>query len=254
MKKLTILFLLISSYSFAQECGKFFKIQDKSTKHPIREVTFIQGKNRVKAYADNGIYPLTFQCADTLIVDANNYYRKRYYIKNVSKDTIVVELNAVSYNLDAVVVKAMTPERLKQQLVDSVLADIARNKSIIDLPTPDRLAYEKEQVKTNSHGYGQVSLKGLLPKEAQHPITAISNIVNRKKIARIEQTQYFAKNLEVFREKYNKEKISLWTGFTGEKLTKFMDFCKLDFNFVVESLETQIVESVQQCVKNFKEK
>lgn len=252
MKKLTILFFLISSYSFAQECGKFFKIQDKSTKHLIREVTFVQGKQRVKAYADNGIYPLTFQCADTLIVDANNYFRKRYLFKNVSKDTVLVELNAVSYNLDAVVVKAMTPERLKQQLVDSVLADIARNKRIIDLPTSDPLAYEKDQVSKN--GNGQVSLKGLLPKEAQHPITAISNLVNRKKIARIEQTQYFAKNLEVFREKYNKEKVSLWTGFTGEKLIKFMDFCKLDFNFVVESLEMQIVESVQQCVKNFKEK
>jgi hypothetical protein len=72
--------------------------------------------------------------------------------------------------------------------------------------------------------------------------------------ARYEALMQYEPNQRRINEKYNYEKVKLWTGLKGDCLTKFVLYCHFDDDYLLQANEYDLIETVMFKLIEFKSK
>jgi len=194
--------------------------------------------------ADNGYFSVQAQRGDTLEFSAVNFQTAVYVVPvYYAADRIGVRavMNTKTYQLNEVVVRPYTEKQFKKDFLALQLPD---DEPDLQLPVLPRLA-TPSGIAQSGVGVG-VAVTG--------PLTALYDRFSREGKSKRKLAKLLANDQrkKMYDAKVNPGFVSRVTGLSGDELTKFMQYCKLAEDFVIEANEYDVAMALQTCLKSFK--
>jgi hypothetical protein len=191
-----------------------------------------------------GQFELNFAKPDTLIFSCVGYESKRIAFSAEDKGRvheIRVELNPRTYQLDSVQVTAYpTIEQFKQDVLKLELAEKEVFK--LNIPKGARLPPEgPDDVNLNP----SISVNGVIGTLYD----ALSREGKEKKKVRAMHQQ--AHDFRAIDAKYNVEIVRNVTHLDEEAAKRFMEWCKFEYDFILNSSEYELAVAMLKCLDEF---
>lgn len=221
-------------------------VLDQSTQKPVASAT-VQNTTLRRAVmsTESGHFRLTASPNDTLLISCIGYKTVQLVVP-ADEQELRVEMVQEVKTLNEVVIKGWTESRFKQEFLKLDMAE----KPAIEIKTaPElvgtqlgnlgRLGYDYQTLAPKVTLKGPVSaLYGKFSKEAK----------NERKLQRFNQAEL---NKKRYQSRLDPVWISRITDLKEERLTAFMQFCKLPEQFVLESTEYDLIVAIRGCLKDF---
>ncbi|GAB3911817.1 hypothetical protein GCM10028803_54070 [Larkinella knui] len=173
-------------------------------------------------------------------------YKTEKVVVPVNEQTLVVELVQEVKMLNEVVIKGWTESRFKQEFMKLNIAE----KPIIEIKTPAELV----GVSIGNVGRMGYDYATLAPKMTlKGPISALYGKFSKE--AKNERKLQQFNQAELNKKRYQSRMDPIWisriTELKEERLTAFMQFCKLPEKFVLEANEYDLIVAIRGCLKDF---
>ncbi|RRB12387.1 carboxypeptidase-like regulatory domain-containing protein [Larkinella knui] len=248
MKK-ALLFFLFSVVTAAVGRAQAIRsglVVDKSSQKPIISAT-VQNSSlrRATMSTESGQFRITASPNDTLLISCMGYKTEKVVVP-VNEQTLVVELVQEVKMLNEVVIKGWTESRFKQEFMKLNIAE----KPIIEIKTPAELV----GVSIGNVGRMGYDYATLAPKMTlKGPISALYGKFSKE--AKNERKLQQFNQAELNKKRYQSRMDPIWisriTELKEERLTAFMQFCKLPEKFVLEANEYDLIVAIRGCLKDF---
>lgn len=218
---------------------------NKEDKSPVPYAHIInQAKKSMTVSNIEGIFQKSASPGDTLMVSIIGYEAYAFVISEKANSSfeMIIELTPSSRLLEAVKVYAFKPEEdFKREILELETLHNPNQKQV-NLPKitfePDYSSY----FNTPPPGSTQVATFGTGAR-----LTPFKYVDKEK--AKVNQLE---KRKEIIHSKYNEYIVSEITGLKGEELKKFIDWCNMDENFIVESNAYDIAKALLACLDDYK--
>lgn len=222
------------------------RISDQKTYEPVPYVHIINKSQKSGAASDiNGAFNIEAQVGDTIVFSAIGYSKQSIIItKDVAGASLDIKLSDESMELKTVNVFAYRDlSSLKRAIVEMAIPLEEKDELVIDLPPIDPVSFSE-----SNGGMAGVALRGGL--------TALINGVglNKEYNERKKFNELIAlrDRKERAERKFNAELLKQWTDLKDEEIEKFMEFCDLSEDFILNSSEYDIIVSVNSCLDDFR--
>ncbi len=252
-----ILILIFTQHAYSQQTPRKLytvraKLVDSRERRPILFAQIINKNMRWGVVSDtSGIFIISANLHDTLYVSAIGYFPallevadsliRQIHIPEIPLVEQVYELNQVNvYSLGTY-----------QQFKYKVLHNKAPDNTIAQIN--ERI--QKEIAKIPKHPLQE---QAAIPLGS--PITAVYMMLSKegKGIKKFEQAKENRKTFVYAYSKYNRDIVSHATGLTGTMLDQFMEFCHLQYEFIIYASEydihKKILEDYDLFIRNYKQK
>ncbi len=193
--------------------------------------------------AENGYFALYAQRGDTLEFSAVNlepsfFVVPTYYVSH--QLAVRVILQTKTYQLNEIVVRPYTEKQFKK---DVLALQLPENEPDIQLPKIPKLA-TPSGVAQNGTGIG-IAVSG--------PLTKLYDAFSKEGKSKRKLVKMMATDSrkKMYAAKMNREFISRITGLDDKVLEEFMNYCKLDEDFVIGADEYELVLAINECLKSF---
>ena len=216
------------------------QIVDEEEGNTVPYVTIANISKQVMTVSDEeGEFSITFDRNDTIEFSALGFNKYTLNLKDsLASDEFYIKilLSQKTYELKPVSIYAYKDE-------------VSFKKAILEMEVPEEK--EHEPIRIPGAYYG--------PKRPPSPTGPISFITQKfgkqarfeKKLQQIRDEYEYSK---VVNQKFNRELVAEATGLTDEILDKFILFCKLEDDFVVQANEYEILVAINECYTEFKAK
>ena len=207
---------------------------------------FTKDGSRGTVTNENGEFRISADLYDTLVFSSVGY--EHYFFRlteNVSDGaTVVIELDTKTYELDPVNVQAYKSiETFKQ---DVLALDIPTEKKGIRLEIPKGYTLPPEGARDMSQAQGGATIRG-----------AVSGLYDafsregreRKKLATYRKDQHHQR---VIADRYNADIVKRVTNLSDEAVEQFMEWCKFEDDFILNSSDYELSVAMLKCLDEFK--
>ncbi|UII20350.1 carboxypeptidase-like regulatory domain-containing protein [Fulvivirga ligni] len=240
---LILTFFGVAAFAQEAEIEITGRIIDSETNEPVPYVHVIN-KTVNKGVVSNteGRFWVTMDKSDTLVFSSIGFESYAYTIKEdvaTDKIDITIALNMSTMELQPVKVFAFRDEKALKQ-------------AILNMQVPIGAGDDKEPVIATgfvrpkwTSAEGGISMGG--------PFSAIYNKVSKeaKEKKKLQQFQRSYDRQLLAKSKYNEKVVIELTGLPEDKVEDFMQYCKLEESFIMNSTEYEIAVAVNQCLTKF---
>ncbi|MDN5200463.1 carboxypeptidase-like regulatory domain-containing protein [Fulvivirgaceae bacterium BMA10] len=214
------------------------KILNKEDQTPVPGVHIINKRSKRGTVSDiSGNFHLTLRRSDTLIFSSVGFLSHQLTFEDsLNNHQYITEilLTPSTQELEAVNVFAFKNE---EDFKKAILA--------LELP-------EEEKILTDVPGFYNGPKKPVKTGLGS-PISFIAGKLSKRqkqlrKFEEVKRRDAYRKSLNL---KYNKDIVQEITGLDDDKLVKFMEFCKLENQFIEKANEYEIILAVNKCLDEF---
>ena len=245
MSRLILLFfslMVALTTADAQEILIKGKVTDKASHETVPFVNILnKHKNTGTASNADGTFKILIDLGDTLWFSAIGYSGYSLLVtKQLQEVHIDIKLDQVSMELQPVKVFAYRDlASLKQAIINMDVPAETGAPTNLSLPPvqPGHNGSDMKIVGVNGAITGLINGLGL---NKEH------NELQKLKKFQDEESRRRQINL-----KFNEKIVRRWTNLEGEKLTDFMEFCKLSENFILSASEYELALAVHTCLDEF---
>ncbi len=214
------------------------QLRDMVTGEPIPYAHIINYKfNRATVSDTLGFFTIPMHKTDTLFITAIGYEDTRFSLPGFwpsNHYSGVIYVKEKIYHIEGVTVHGLgTYEQFKQKVLS---LDLSKDKVIKMQNYYDKLLTD-EAIKYQKVSTG-FSFSLRTPEER-----------SLRKLAKVQAEQ---KRQDVIASKFNKAIISQLTGLQGSELEKFMRYCQLPEDFILNAPEYDILVRVKELYENYK--
>ncbi|RRB03765.1 carboxypeptidase-like regulatory domain-containing protein [Larkinella rosea] len=246
MKKTLLFFLVLLSAIGHAQTIRSGSVVDKSNQKPIVSAT-VQNTSlsRATMSTETGQFRITASPNDTLLISCIGYKTVQLIVP-IDEQELIVELIQDVKMLNEVVIKGWTESRFKQEFMKLNIAP----KPVIEIKTaPELVGVSLGNVGRMGYDYATLAPKMTL----KGPISALygrfsKEAKNEKKLQQFNQAEL---NKKRYQARLDPIWISRITELKEERLTAFMQFCKLPEKFVLEANEYDLIVAIRGCLKDF---
>ncbi|ELR68890.1 hypothetical protein C900_05583 [Fulvivirga imtechensis AK7] len=214
-------------------------IIDANTKEPVPYVHVVN-KNSHKGTVSNteGRFWMVMDKTDTVLFSSVGFESYAFTIKEQVKSNkliVTIELNTSTMELQPVKIFAFKDEHTLKKAMLAMEVPIEEDHSRIELPG---FYYgPKKEVKPNILSPFSL-IHGKFSREVKE----------RSKLAEYQQQEHYH---NLIKAKYNEAVVLELTGLPEDQVEDFMEFCKLEENFLAQSSEYEIAVAVNKCLMDF---
>ena len=211
---------------------------------PAAYVTVANTRSRMGTISgDNGFFAIRIRRGDTLEFTAINLEKSVYVLpKYYPSGTVSVRavMRQKVYQLNEITIRPYSQKQFTKDLLGLRLPD---DDPDLQLPKIPRLATVSDVARSGGVGVG-----------VSGPITKLYDRFSKEGKSKRKLTAIMANDnrQRVYKAKMNPGFVAKVTGLQTEELEKFMAYCKLAEDFVVESDEYTLASAIQDCLKNFR--
>lgn len=229
----------MSNFCFAQkEWSVFGRVINHEFKTPISSITITNTRSKSIVVSNReGDFYIRAADGDSLIASGVGFGKLGMKWKEGMKN-IRFELNAEAIVLDEVIVTDKRSETLAKE-IERFLKETPNAASI------------KRDIMGNIVGTNGLSNGGAgigISIDALYELWSKEGKANRKAA----ELEYQDLKKFYVSLRYNKYKIGDLTGFKGQELTQFMDYCKLSDDFVLSATDYDLTYEIFKCKKNYR--
>lgn len=247
--KNALLFFLFSVLTAAVGSAQDIRsgsVVDKSSQKPIVSAT-VQNTSLRRATLSNeaGHFRITAFPNDTLLISCIGYKTVQITVPPTEQELVIEMVQDVKM-LNEVVIKGWTESRFKQEFMKLNIAE----KPLIEIKTPPELVgISMGNVGRMGYDYTTLAPKMTL----KGPISAMYGKFSKeaKNERKLQQFTQAEQNKKRYQSRLDPIWISRITELKEERLTAFMQFCKLPEKFVLESTEYDLIVAIRGCLKDF---
>ena len=233
--------------TFSGDSAKYLvaRIVDSVSREPVRFAHIVNTDMGLATVSDAmGYFYIKASKNDTIQISAIGYSITRLTLHESlleSRGIALIQLTPFIYPIDAVSVNQLGNYRqFRQRFLD------------LELPEPK---YQISSSVLEDIGSGVDSITQLSPSPLGSPITYLYNLLSRegrsnRKLAKLQEEEEFARKIAY---KYSPDLVSRITGYTGLELYEFMEFCNFTREFLLNSSEYEIIETILKTQKKFEE-
>lgn len=248
MRRFILLFIfsIISIFIFAQDTTVIVvtgKVIDAESLTSVPSVFLLNTTKSIGAQSDtSGKYRILMKNTDSIRISCIGYYTQYWKpdfskIKN-NKIEQVIYITPQTYQLSAVDIFST---RWKSFAYDVLNTQIEENE------------VDKAIVKWFNETVNGQELSNLNPKSGiQIPLPIHTH--REKQLSKISQLQKIEVLEQQANQKYNKQFVSDITGLKGNDLSKFMNYCSFDRDFILKTSEYDLIIIVQEIFMEYKQK
>ncbi|MFC5410809.1 carboxypeptidase-like regulatory domain-containing protein [Larkinella bovis] len=248
MKKtlLFLLFLALITRAGTAQNIRSGSVVDQASQKPIASAT-VQNSTllRMVLSSETGHFRLTANPHDTLLISCIGYKTVQLVVPEDASELRVEMVQEVKL-LNEVVIKGWTESRFKEEFLKLNMAD----KPVIEIKTaPELVGASLGNVGRMGYDY-----KTLAPKlTMKGPISALYGKFSKeaKTERKLQQLNQSDLNKKRYQSRLDPVWISRITDLKEERLTAFLNFCKLPENFVLEATEYDLIVAIRGCLKEF---
>lgn len=144
------------------------------------------------------------------------------------------------YQLNEITIRPYSEKQFKKDLLGLRLPD---DDPDLQLPRIPALAGMSDVARNGGFGVG-----------VSGPLTALYDRFSKegKSKRKLAELMKNDNRQRVYKAKMNPDFVAKVTGLQAGELEKFMDYCTLDEDFVIESDEYSLASAIQDCLKNFR--
>ncbi len=210
---------------------------------PAAYVTVANTRSRMGTISgDNGFFSIHVRRGDTLEFTAVNLEKSVYVLpKYYSSDKVSVRavMRQKVYQLNEITIRPYSEKQFKKDLLGLQLPD----QPDLQLPQIPRFATVSDVARSGGVGGG-----------VSGPITKLYDRFSKEGKSKRKLTELMKNDnrQRVYKAKMNPDFVAKVTGLQAEELEKFMAYCKLAEDFVVESDEYTLASAIQDCLKTFR--
>ncbi|HHJ10237.1 MAG TPA: hypothetical protein ENK25_05020 [Bacteroidetes bacterium] len=214
------------------------QLRDIVTGVPIPYAHIINYKFKRATISDTlGFFTIPMHKTDTLFITAIGYEDTRFSLPGFwpsNHYSGVIYVKEKIYHIEGVIVHGLgTYEQFKQKVLS---LDLSKDKTLKMQNYYDKLLTE-EAIKYQKVSTGfSFSLRS--PEE--------------RSLHKLEKIQAEQRKQDMINSKFNKAIISKLTGLQGVELEKFMRYCQLPENFILNASEYDILVRVKELYENYK--
>jgi hypothetical protein len=230
--------LLMSTHSLAQkEWSVYGKVINEKSERPVPSLTVTNIRTkRIVVTNDTGDFYIRAAEGDSLRVSGVGYGDRTVFWDKKTAN-LVIGLEQIAISLEEIVVKDKRSETLEKEI-----------KAFLENPV--NAATLKQDIMGNMI---QTSGAGGLGGGAGISIDALYDLwskdgKNRRKAVEMEyqDLKRFYINL-----RYNQQKVSNLTGLKEPEILEFMDFCKLQDDFILNASDYDLTYRIFSCLRSF---
>ncbi len=220
------------------------KIESLETLKAVAFAHIIDINNRSVTVSDTlGIFSLTVLKGDTLRISSIGFepYLLSLADSVVEGDDFYVKIEMLtrSYNLSEIDVYRMRWAEFEFEFMNASVVSNETGEKIKQLVFNKELAEDLQHLKL-SQSFG-VLLAFDMPSWKSR---------SRNKVNQMEEEDNLQKLIDA---KYNEELVSKITGLNGQALKSFINFCKLDPIYIINSTDYEIVSRVKSLYKSYRQ-
>lgn len=250
LRSVIVLFLACLCWTAKAQTVKISgSVVDAQSKEPVPLVN-IYTKSMTKGTAtdEHGHFLITINRSDTLIFSSVGFENYLFHLKEDARETmdyfeVVIEMNPKTYELDPVKVTAYPS--IEQFKHDVLALDIPTEEKGIKLEIPKGYKLPPDgAVLPNGNG-----LSGGVGVSISAIYDAFSRETKqRKKMKAYKQEQADHESIDA---KYNLEVVKRVTNLDDEKAKQFMEWCKFEDNFILQSTDYELAVAMLKCLEKF---
>ncbi|GAB3932784.1 carboxypeptidase-like regulatory domain-containing protein [Larkinella terrae] len=240
-----LVLILATAAGYAQSI-RSGSVVDKSTQKPVVSATIQNATlRRATMSTESGHFRITASPTDTLLISCIGYKTVQVIVP-AEEQELLVELVQEVKLLNEVVIKGWTESRFKQEFMKLDIAE----KPVIEIKTaPELVGVSLGNVGRMGYDYTTLAPKMTL----KGPISALygkfsKEAKNEKKLQQFNQAE---QNKKRYQARLDPVWIARITDLKEDRLTAFMQFCKLPEKFVLEANEYDLIVAIRGCLKDF---
>lgn len=223
-------------------------VLDKETKEPVPYVhIYTKAFSAATTSDEKGKFEIVIAPSDTIVFSAIGFHTYLFSLNQKeirSYYEVVIELDFKTYELEPVKVTAYKDlDQFKKEILDLNIPSKEKEFSV-SIPKGARVEDNHPSLNNNTMG-GGVTIQG--------PITAIYNAFSKegKEKRRLEAYRKESSEQKVIHSKYNIEIVKRITNLNEEGAIRFMEWCRFDDEFVLQSTEYEITVAMLKCLGEF---
>lgn len=244
------MFLLSAQWVCAQTIEIEGSVVDKDTREPVPGVHIYDKQHGKGTVTDQtGKFQITVVKADTLTFSAIGFERYKFYFTDQKITTgrfeLRIEMDTKTYELAPVSVRAYrTLDEFKKDILALKDAPPAKEEAFsldikgYQLPPEEGATLQQPQAPA-------VRLNG--------PVTALYNALSKEGKQQRKLTNHQEQQMRqtTIANRYNLAVVKRITGLNDKQAELFMEWCKLEDNFIIESTEYELVVAMLTCLDEF---